>query len=550
MNHLNKILALVCIFFSPILLHAQEKSKNYGENRIIIKFNATCTPEYTVKDKVISFSIPAIDELNRKYNCYAAKRINAGRKSKKASYTYVLRFSGNIDVLKAIEEYKGTGCLVYAEPDYTGKAGGVTSTVPDDTYFSRQWSLYNNGTSPYDSARAGADIKMEPAWDIEKGDTSIVVAIIDCGAKLDHPELAGRIWINYGEIPGNGIDDDGNGYVDDYTGWDFAYSDNNPMDHSGHGTNVAGIIGAIGNNSTGYAGVDWYCKLMVLKAIDDTDFGYYSWWADALTYATDNGARIVNMSVGGTSYSATLQDAVTYAYDHNVTVVAAMGNGNSSAPSYPGACTNVIAVGATNDHDCRVNPFFWGGGSNFGPNISVVAPGSVIFGLNYASNTNYNTYWGGTSQATPHVSGLASLLLAQDTSRTPDQLKHIIEVTADDMVGSPLEDVPGWDQYYGYGRINAYRALTYSTTAIQNVNSEGHKVTIYPNPSTGRVLIQTDFLNEPVNYSVMNVTGSIISQGVFSGPIYEINLARQPEGTYIIRLNNQNFSYVQKESLQ
>ena len=331
------------------------------------------------------------------------------------------------------------------------------------------------------------------------------------------------------------------------TTWNFAYGNNNPTDDYGHGTNVAGIIGANGNNSIGYAGVDWHCKLMIIKGLDSANHGYYSWWADGITYATDNGAKVINLSLEGTSSSVTLQDAITYAYSNKVTVVACMGNYNSVAPSYPAACSNVIAVGATNAHDCRVNPFFWGGGSDFGPNISVVAPGNYIYGLDYKSNTNYSTYWGGTSQATPHVSGLASLLLAQDTSRTPDQIKHIIEVTADDMVGNPAEDVPGWDQYYGFGRINAYHALQNPTLNVSTTAKQNNNVEIYPNPATGMVSIRVNAGNDPINYSVTNVLGRVVLNGMFSCSTHQIDFSAQPRGMYTIRLNSNNFCFIQKE---
>jgi subtilisin family serine protease len=546
MKRFEIILILLC-FFS--LMTQGQQTKNFAGDRIIGKFKSTCMPFYSQKAGVVVFGLSAVDELNAKYNCATAKRLNAGRKNKSSSYTYVFQFAGNVDINTVIQAYIATGCFEYVEPDFAGKAGG-SSVTPNDQFFSNQWALSNNGTFPYDSAKAGADIKMEQAWGIEEGDSSVVVAIIDCGAKLDHPEFLGRIWVNYGEIPGNGIDDDGNGYIDDVQGWNFAYNNNNPTDDYGHGTNVTGIIGANGNNNIGYAGVDWHCKLMILKAIDSTNFGYYSWWAEAINYAVNNGANVINMSLEGTSYSQTLQNAVTDAYNSGLTIVACMGNYDTSAPSYPGACINVIAVGATNDHDCRVNPFFWGGGSDYGPNISVVAPGDYIYGLNYLSNTDYSYYWGGTSQATPHVSGLASLLLAQDPTRTPDQIKHIIEVTADDTVGNRAEDTPGWDQYYGYGRINAYRALSYSATGIEAVNTSIDNVKIYPNPTDGQMLIQLKQVGGPLTFSVINNIGAVVMDGTLTNANNQINLSAYPKGAYLIKVNSNDLNFVQKEIIR
>ena len=241
----------------------------------------------------------------------------------------------------------------------------------------------------------------------------MTVAIIDSGCKLDHPEFAQRIWRNQKEIAGNGLDDDGNGYIDDVRGWDFAANDNNPTDDHGHGTNVTGIVGASGNNEVGYAGVNWACKLMVCKGLDSQNNGFYSWWTSAIYYAVNNGARVINMSLGGLSASQAMQDAVDYATQQGVVVVACMMNTNTSTPYYPAALTGVVAVGSTDPNDARSSPFFWSAssGSNYGAHLSVVAPGNDIYGLSYLSNTNYNSYWGGTSQATPHVAGLVSLLL-------------------------------------------------------------------------------------------------------------------------------------------
>ena len=166
-----------------------------------------------------------------------------------------------------------------------------------------------------------------------------------------------------------------------------------------------------------------------------------------------------------------------------------MMNTNSNTTYFPAGFPGVIAVGSTDPNDNRSNPFFWDpeSGSNYGSHISVVAPGNYIYGLNYESNTEYNYYWGGTSQAAPHVTGLASLLLAQNPGRTPAQIKSIIESTAEDQVGKPSEDTPGWDQYYGYGRINAFNAL--SVSGSFSVSCQDKLLQVYPNPASGRFTI-------------------------------------------------------------
>ena len=231
-------------------------------------------------------------------------------------------------------------------------------SIPNDTYFSRQYGLYNDGTFSLSSATNDADIDMDLGWDIEQGDQSIIVAVLDSGIKLDHPEFSGRLWTNPNETL-NGIDDDNNGYIDDINGWDFANNDNTPTDDHGHGTNVTGIIGANSNNNLGYSGVDRNCKLMIGKILDENNSGYYSWWTDGIYYAVDNGAKVINMSVGGSGFSSSMKDAIDYAYNNGVTVIACMMNENNNTTFYPAGYQNTIAVGATNPNDERSAPFFW-----------------------------------------------------------------------------------------------------------------------------------------------------------------------------------------------
>lgn len=355
----------------------------------------------------------------------------------------------------------------FAEPDYIGEGAGKSSAFtlkPNDEFYWRQWGLSNDGTvktTTGRSGKSGADINVEKGWEIVTGSESIVVAILDSGSKLDHPDLAGRFWVNPRETR-NGRDDDGNGFIDDINGWNFAYDNNDVRDDGGHGTNISGTIGAVSNNSIGYAGIDQKCRLMICKDLDDENLGEYSWWSTALYYAANNGAKVINMSEGGFDYSKTLATAIDYAYDAGCLIVASMMNKNNNDTYYPAAFKNVMAIGATDTDDGRCRQFTWGGGSNWGRHISVVAPGNRIYGLDFKDNYNYEVYWSGTSQATAMVSAIAALLLAQDPSRTNSTLKEIITSTAKDQVGDPREDVPGWDEYYGWGRVDLYSALTYN----------------------------------------------------------------------------------------
>lgn len=474
---MKQIIFITTIMLFAGILNAQQKEVPARTDQVIIKYKKE---DASAKSK--------IKQINKKYNVLSITKVRLGKKSKQ--FVYTIKFPAAVNIYDVIEEYNRTGALEYAEPDCKGSVTGTQNVAPNDQYYFRQYALKNNGTFSLSPAISGADINMENAWTIEQGDTNIVVGVIDSGCKLDHPEFSGRIWRNYGEIANNGIDDDSNGKVDDIQGWDFANGDNNPVDDHGHGTGVTGIIGAKANNAIGYAGVDWNCKLMVLKGIDNTGAGYYSWWSDAIYYAVDNGAHVINMSLTGTGASATLQAAINYALSNNVTVVAAMGNENTNTIRYPACYAGVIAVGSTDANDNRSNPFSWSStsGSNFGSYISVVAPGNHIYSISHLSNTNYSSYWSGTSQAAPHATGVVALLLAQNLSRTPALIKSIIETSAEDQVGKPTEDVAGWDQYHGHGRLNAFNALT-SVVGIEEINNASFLFELFSNPSVGEVNI-------------------------------------------------------------
>ncbi len=277
----------------------------------------------------------------------------------------------------------GEPAVDYAEPNYLRRP----EAVPDDPFFDRLWHLFNTGQEVNTrTGTAGADIAAPEAWDMETGAPNVVIAVLDTGAAYDHPDLAPNVWTNAGEVPANGLDDDGNGYVDDVHGWDFVNADNDPSDYSrgaapdGHGTHVAGIIGAVGNNAAGITGVMWNTRIMPLQV---SHFPLTSLEAaailEALAYAVDNGARVINCSFSGTSYSQLEYDALSYADQQGVLVVAAAGNSsppqnNDVVPAYPASydLPNIIAVAATDENDALA-PY-----SNFGPtSVDLAAPGGA-----------------------------------------------------------------------------------------------------------------------------------------------------------------------------
>ena len=319
----------------------------------------------------------------------------------------------------------------YAEPNYILYA---IDTNPDDTYFnppySRQWGL--------------TQIQAPAAWDVTTGSSDTTIAIVDSGIDLGHADLMEKIWVNDDETPGDGLDNDGNGKVDDVNGWDFANNDNNPQDDHGHGTHVAGIAAAQTNNGKGIAGVSWGAQLMALKVLNAGGTGTYADVANAVTYAANNGAKIINLSLGGSDPSSVLEDAVEYAHHHlGCVVVAATGN-TSGAVLYPAKYAEAFAVAATDSNDQQ----YWS--SNYGPEVDVAAPGVSIYSTYLGGGYTYMT---GTSMAAPHVAGLAALIWSACPSYTNDEVESRIEMTAVDLGAA------GWDLYYGHGRIDAYGAL-------------------------------------------------------------------------------------------
>jgi subtilisin family serine protease len=279
----------------------------------------------------------------------------------------------------------------YAEPLYIYKL----FATPNDPYYT-SGSLW------------GLDkIQSSLAWNISTGSNSIVVAVVDTGVAYEHPDLNANIWRNPGEIPDNGIDDDGNGYVDDVYGWDFGESDNDPSDYYGHGTHVAGTIGAVGNNGTAVVGVNWNVQVMALRCMQGTVGGIVN-TPEAIIYAADNGARVINASWGGPPYSQAIYDAISYANTNDVLFVAAAGNesnNNDSNPRYPANYNlpNIISVAATTSSD-QLASF-----SNYGAStVDVAAPGEDIWSTYLGRKTVFLDDFEGESigyQAEPGTHG-------------------------------------------------------------------------------------------------------------------------------------------------
>ncbi len=351
-----------------------------------------------------------LEELDRETGLYRAA-LESGVQASRAA-----RAAGRLDG------------VVYAEPDYTAQA----ILVPNDTYYAQQWGM--------DKVQAPA------AWDSETGSDQVVIALINSGIDLDHPDLAGKAWTNLGEIPGNGVDEDGNGLVDDVNGWNFVGDDANLGDSNGHGTQVAGVLAATGNNSMGVAGLCWSCKLMVLKVMSAGGVSNYSDIVLAVNYAREKGAQVINLSLGGYSDSRSLKDAISAAISDGIVIVAGAGNDNSSTPFYPAAYPGVLSVAGTNVSDGR-----WGG-SNYGSWVSLSSPADNIqttyLGSDYGPGT-------GTSLSAPFVAGAAALVRSHWPGWSGAMVRNQLLRTADDIDAAN----PGYEGLLGLGRVNAAAAL-------------------------------------------------------------------------------------------
>jgi subtilisin family serine protease len=310
------------------------------------------------------------------------------------------------------------------------------AATPNDTLFSSLWGM--------------SRINAPQAWDRTTGSRSIIVGVIDTGVDYNHPDLAANIWRNTREIAGNGIDDDGNGFRDDIRGWDFANNDNNPMDDNGHGTHVAGTIGAVGNNRQGVAGVAWNVQIMPLKFLAANGGGSTLNAIRAINYGVANGARILNNSWGGGGYDTALNNAIANARSRGVIFIAAAGNAannNDTSPTYPANYNhdNVVSVAASNLSDR-----LWTS-SNYGRStVDIAAPGENI--LSTMPGGGYG-WMSGTSMAAPHVAGAAALVWSQNPSMSYSQVINTLYSSSDVISGLT-------DKVVGGRRLNVGRAVT------------------------------------------------------------------------------------------
>jgi len=423
--------------------------------------------------------------------------------------------------------------------------------VPNDPGFDGLFGMHNEGQT---GGEDDADIDAPEAWDSETGSGQVIVGVLDSGIDYDHPDLADNMWINADEIPDNGVDDDDNGYIDDIHGWDFAYSDNDPSDYCGHGTHVAGTVGAIGNNGIGVAGVCWNVKLMALKYLDDESSGWTNDMLTAFEYGVANGVDIIQNSTGGGSYEEVLKRAIA---NTNTLFVSSAGNDAKNTDedaAYPSAynCANILAVAAL-DHNNEISTF-----SNFGAQtVDLAAYGTDILSTKPYNETEIDfgapgsgldpDYYGiisGTSMSTPQVSGAAALLLAHNPDYTWQELKSAIMENVD-VVSSML------GKCVTHGKLNVYKALNASgtvsnktifviqnqglqTLTVSSISSNKTWLTVAGYPATPFTINSGYFQQVQVNVN-WNQAGTAPDQGTIT---IQSNDPDEPQVTVTVHINS------------
>lgn len=452
---------LIILFCSFIFIPGDVKATYYDSympGEILIKVDTE--PVLSGNGTLISSGLTELDEMNKRFSVYSMSPVYQGKSgilsgSSSISMVYKVTFPPEFDVRTAVNAYAGLSGVEYAEPNYIFYG----DLIPNDPDFSLQQTYLDT-------------MSVTAGWDITTGNSSIVVAVVDSGVDMDHPDLIANIWSNGGEIPNNGIDDDNNGFIDDAKGWDFVSvgadsvftgedpgpRDNNPDDFAGHGTFVSTQVAGAGNNAYGLAGMTWNCKIMPARAGYETPSGGPASFtaadvAAAITYAVDNGARIINMSFGGRGTPdsfPTITQSINDALARGVILFAAAGNSNLSSSDFPGNIDGVISVGSV-ELDGTKSSF-----SNYGTDVDIYAMGRSVYGsfpLGPHSQTGATpadtgfTNASGTSFSTPLTAGLAALILSLDPSlNSQEVVNQILNFSDITTAGLP--------------RINVLRSLT------------------------------------------------------------------------------------------
>ncbi len=397
------LICTIIISFIPILpasaQNPDQNTKVTGENQV----ESDSVPgEILVKFK----SSADETEMGNAHKRAGAKKIGEIKRLK----IHQVKIPDDMDINDAIAEYSKMSDVEYAEPNHYV----YPQATVNDPYYPSQWNL--------------SKIRASQAWDTANG-SPVTVAVCDTGVDYNHEDLAGQV----------------------IKGYDFINNDNDPMDDNSHGTAVAGIIAGTANNSKGVAGIAYGAKILAIKVLSASGPGTDLTVANGITYAADNGAKVINLSLGSTSNSSTEASAVTYAQSKGCIIIASAGNDNSSGSYYPASHPDVIGVAATDSNDAKASF------SNYGSYIDVAAPGVSVYTCSMGGG--YKTF-SGTSAAAPHVAAVTALMISSKPTLSAYDIRSKIVQSVDDL------GTTGWDSYFGYGRINAEKAVVNSLNGL------------------------------------------------------------------------------------
>jgi len=437
---LAKSAGIALLVYSPLAFASwpfasPDPHKGYAEDHLIIKFHRSRTEAFAD-----THSTNVLGDLSRELHVPFVEVVEAfpentpQRDRLDFDHFKFLRVRPPAKVHDILQRLTGHPLIEYVELDYVGQGGG---TVPNDPNYGSQWHL--------------PKIDAPNAWDITTGSSNVIVAVLDTGLNNSDGEFTGRT----------------------VAGYDFVNNDSDPGDDFGHGTAAAGVIAANTDNSVLAAGVDWKCKLMPIKVLDGNNSGFYSWWASGLDWAVAHGCKIANLSAGGTSSDNTLKQSILNAIASGVVFVTIAHNDGSGIIRFPGNLTNCITLGATDVQDRRASF------SNYGPQIDLVAPGTNICTVWYLGGISY---WWGTSLSAPQASGVAALLASLRPGITHEQVQTLLCAGAEDQVGD-ASDTPGFDNYYGWGRLNAYNTLLLAQTQVTAIRSNNDATLSWRSPA-------------------------------------------------------------------
>jgi thermitase len=427
----------VVVFVSQTKNQVSAEGRNNSvKGEILVKFKESITPN-------------EVTEVHRKLGGRIKETING--------INVQVIDVGSKKVGEAISAYARDGRVDFVEPNF------IASALTDDTFFNNQWALNNTGQKTCNTdgkicttGTLDADIDAPEAWAQTTGSSNIRIAILDSGIDQNHPDLMAKIIINNNLTGSNTVDD-----------------------NYGHGTHVAGIAAANTNNSLGVAGIGYQSSLLNVKVLGDDGYGAYSWISSGIVWAADNGANVINMSLGSNFKSTTLESAVKYAWGKGVVIVAAAGNSANSSKTYPAYYSNCIAVAATTNNDVKASF------SSYGSWVDVAAPGENVYSTFpnhpfylqtvYGRSNNYD-FGNGTSMSTPHVAGIAALIWAKEPNLSNQEVRTRIEQTAD--------AVSGTGSYWIWGRVNACNAVGGNCSVVIPTPTPTPSTSLEPTPTS------------------------------------------------------------------